>query len=209
MKRREALKRTTLILGYAVSASAISGVLSGCINDSASSSSKSTTGVRSDSIENWKPEFFSQKEIDLIAELCETILPETDTPGAKTVNVHRYIDIMLKGHYEPENQKAFRQGLIGIDKDCVEIFGHKFVGCTSENRLKYLIDVEKRTKAMIENEENEPGVRPYFAILKELTWIGFFTSELIGEKYLNYDPIPGAYHGCIPLDEADSRSWSL
>jgi hypothetical protein len=58
-------------------------------------------------------------------------------------------------------------------------------------------------------QDNSGGFRPFFARMKELTWIGFFTSELIGENYLNYDPVPGVYDGCIPLDDTGGKVWSL
>jgi glucoside 3-dehydrogenase (cytochrome c) hitch-hiker subunit len=203
MKRREALKRTTLILGYAISASAISGVLNGCTNESMS------TASTPDGADDWAPELFSREEIDLIAELCETILPETDTPGAKAANVHRYIDIMLKDHYQIRDQRVFSRGLVRVDEDCLSIYGEKFARSTPDNQLEYLSKLEEESKTKIEQGGEHLGSRPFFAILKELTWIGFFTSELIGEQYLSYDPIPGVYHGCIPLKETGNRNWSL
>ena len=203
MKRREAIKRTSLILGYAVSASAISGVLSGCTSES------TDTSLATDTSDDWSPDFFSQSEIDQIAELSETILPETDTPGAKAANVHRFIDVMVKDHYQIRDQQAFKRGLIEVDEDCLHFYGRKFARCTSDIRLKYLSELEEKTKERMKEGEEILGSRPFFAILKELTWIGFFTSELIGEEYLNYDPIPGGYHGCVPLEETGNRNWSL
>jgi len=203
MNRREALKRTTLILGYAVSASAVAGVLGGCTNESVS------TAASPELAADWAPDFFSKEEINLIMELSETILPETETPGAKAANVHRYIDVMLKDHYHLRDQQSFKRGLAMVDEDCLHYYGRNFVRCAPDIRLKYLNDLEKNTIAKQESGEEILGSRPFFKILKELTWIGFFTSELIGEEYLNYDPIPGGYHGCVPLEETGNRNWSL
>ena len=191
-------------MGYAVSASAISAVLGGCTNEAIQTETAVAGGT-----DDWVPDFFSREEIELIAELSETILPETETPGAKAANVHRFIDIMLKDHYQIRDQEAFKTGLVEVDGDCLHFFGRKFVRCTPDIRLKYLSELEEKTKADVKEGVEILGSRPFFAILKELTWIGFFTSELIGEEYLNYDPIPGGYHGCIPLEEADNRNWSL
>ena len=35
----------------------------------------------------WVPDFFSKKEIELVAKLCETIIPKTDTAGAMDARV--------------------------------------------------------------------------------------------------------------------------
>ncbi len=79
MKRRDALRNTALILGYAVSATTVTAVLNGCTSEStsATAAAKAASG----------PEFFTSDEFALISELTETILPETSSPGAKSVGV--------------------------------------------------------------------------------------------------------------------------
>lgn len=62
----------------------------------------------------WEPRFFNVREAELVAELAERILPETDTPGARGANVHQYIDLVLSEE-SPENQAAFRRGLETFD----------------------------------------------------------------------------------------------
>jgi hypothetical protein len=42
---------------------------------------------------------------------------------------------------------------------------------------------------------------------KELTLLGFFTSEPGATQVLQYDPVPGAYHGCVPLEEV-GKTWA-
>jgi gluconate 2-dehydrogenase gamma chain len=72
MNRREALKQTTLILGYAVSAPVAAAMLNGC---------KAKPQL------NYKPVFFDEEQAALLAEIAETILPKTSTPGAKDAGV--------------------------------------------------------------------------------------------------------------------------
>ena len=43
--------------------------------------------------------------------------------------------------------------------------------------------------------------REHFLRVRELTIVGYFTSETVGKTVLHYDPIPGRYDGCIPLAE--------
>jgi hypothetical protein len=58
----------------------------------------------------WKPQFFDAGEAELVAELAERIIPETDTPGARGANVHQYIDLVLSED-TAQRQQAFRSGL--------------------------------------------------------------------------------------------------
>lgn len=62
----------------------------------------------------WQPRFFSVREAELVADLGERIIPETETPGARAANVHQYIDLVLNED-TPENQAAFRRGLATFD----------------------------------------------------------------------------------------------
>jgi hypothetical protein len=44
---------------------------------------------------------------------------------------------------------------------------------------------------------------------KELTLLGFFTSEPGATQVLQYVPIPGSWHGCVPLSEAgNGKTWA-
>src|SRR6185503_19116755 len=92
MNRREAIQRTALALGYAISAPAIMGVLNGC---------KASPEVA------FKPVFFSQDQARGIEALSEIIIPKTSTPGAKDVGVPMFIDTLLKEVYTKEGQDDF------------------------------------------------------------------------------------------------------
>src|SRR5438309_11276642 len=81
--RREALRRVTLLLGGAVSASTVAGVLAGC------EARRTPDGA-------WTPRALSSEQVELVAAVAEHILPETDTPGARAALVYRFIDAMLE-----------------------------------------------------------------------------------------------------------------
>jgi hypothetical protein len=44
-------------------------------------------------------------------------------------------------------------------------------------------------------------------MIKELTCLGFFTSEPGATQVLQYEAVPGAYHGCVPLAEV-GKTWA-
>jgi gluconate 2-dehydrogenase gamma chain len=49
--------------------------------------------------------------------------------------------------------------------------------------------------------------RPFILAVKELTVVGFFTSQPGAEQVLQYVAVPGAYHGCLPLAEV-GKTWA-
>lgn len=71
--RREALRRTAWLLGGAISAPTMAGVLAGCGGDRTGAAGEALTG----------------RQLELVGTIAEHIIPETDTPGAKAVHVDR------------------------------------------------------------------------------------------------------------------------
>jgi gluconate 2-dehydrogenase gamma chain len=102
MDRREALKRTAWIMGGAVSAPAVLGILKGC-------TAKQTI--------DWKPVFLSNEQGALVSEVAEIIIPKTDTPGAKEVGVPGFIDQLVNECFTKEDQDKFLNGLKTFDDD--------------------------------------------------------------------------------------------
>lgn len=193
MDRREALRRTAILMGGVVSAPAIMGVLKGCA---------SKTGI------DWKPEFLAEDQASIVTEVAEIIIPRTDTPGAKDVGVPSFIDQMLKEVYSKEDQEFFLNGMKAFNEGSKAEFGDAFSGLDAEDQTAY---VNKVHAAAVEAENNtDPAPRrPFILMMKELTMLGYFTSEAGATQVLQYVAVPGAYNGCIPLSEAgNGRTWA-
>jgi hypothetical protein len=47
----------------------------------------------------------------------------------------------------------------------------------------------------------------YFTLMKQLTLLGFFTSEPGSTRVLRYRPVPGKYKGCVPYRKGET-SWA-
>ena len=188
MDRREALKRTAWIMGGAVSAPAILGILKGC-------TAKPTL--------NWKPVFLTAEQGTLVSELAEIIIPKTDTPGAKDVGVAGFIDQMVNECYSKEDQDKFLNGLKAFDEEAKKEHGDIFSDLDAEQQVAF---VKKIHDAAV-NEKGDD--RPFILTLKELTMLGFFTSEVGATQVLQYNPVPGSYNGCVPLNEAgNGKTWA-
>lgn len=180
-------------MGGVVSAPAIMGVLKGC-----------TARPSLD----WKPEFLSEDQAALISDVAEIIIPRTNTPGAKDVGVPSFVDLMLKDVYAKEDQNRFIEGLTAFDNDAKQVYGDPFNELDDEQKAEF---VKKKHDEAIQAEksDNKPEQRPFILMMKELTMLGFFTSEPGATQVLQYDPVPGAYKGCIPLSEAgNGRTWA-
>ena len=193
MDRREALKRTAWLMGGVVSAPAIMGVLNGC-------AAKPTI--------DWKPVFLSQDQGILITEVAEIIIPKTDTPGAKDVGVPGFIDLMLKDVYSKEDQDRYLEGLKAFDDAAKKEYGDSFIDLSSEQRTAFVKKVHDAA-VEAENATTPAPERPFILMTKELTMLGFFTSEPGATQVLQYVAVPGAYKGCIPLSEAgNGKTWA-
>ena len=184
-------------MGYAISGPAVIGLLNGCEVDTSS---------------DWKPAFFDQEEIQTIAEIAETILPETDTPGAKSVLVHRFVDKMVKYTYDIGGQATFLKGIVLFRRNVQDQYNKDFTKCTLEERHAILSAYEQKSAKFPFSVWGSPVAAfdppPFYRQLKELILLGYFASEQIGENELNYDPIPGKYVGCVPTKDI-GKSWAF
>lgn len=190
--RREALRKTALLMGAAVSASALSGILQGC---------KATPELL------YTPVFFTPDQALIVTEVAEIIIPKTDTPGAKDAGVPGFIDLMLKDCYKKEDQDRFIAGITAFDEEAKKAYGDSFIYCKPEQQVELV--TKTHAAALAEAKENREAKRPFILMAKELTLLGFFTSEPGATQVLQYVAVPGSYKGCIPLSEAgNGKTWA-
>lgn len=185
MNRRELIKQIAFITGSAMVGGEF--LLSGCRNTDAVK-----TGV------------FTEKDIAFFNEVAETILPETDTPGAKTADAGRFIASYAAGCYDETQIKTLSIGIEQLNAAARNMHRHSFMDCTKEQRHGLLVEVDKEAKQY--NEKNKESVPHYFTMMKQLTLFGFFTSKPGATKVLRYMPVPGKYEGCVPY-KAGETSW--
>jgi len=197
MDRRSALKKTGLIAGAAVVMPSMLSILQSCKNEPRLT---------------WQPEFFSAEEAQTIATLLDMILPRTETPGALDVKSDIFIDKVISKTYNAEGQKYMRDEIAAFNANCLEHFGANFVDLEQDKRIEVLKEAEKTSGKFNPSiwgttiGEQEPI--GFYRSMKSMAIWSYFTSEEIGEKVLNYDPVPGTYEGCKPLAEIGNR-WSL
>ena len=198
INRREAIRRVALLMGGAVSAPAILGVLSGCSAEPATEA-------------EWKPTFLTQAQAALVAEVAEIMIPRTDTPGAKDVGIPAFIDKMLKDVYAKDEQTRFFAGLAELETQAKREHGRTFLELEPAPRaalVKQVHDLAVEAERAPNPSVAERG-RPFILTMKELTMLGYFTSEPGATQVLQYRPVPGAYHACVPLAQAGKgKTWA-
>ena len=183
-------------MGYAVSASAIAGVMNGC---------KADPEAVSSGLDNWAPGYLSKEEGKLVAQIAECILPKTDTPGAIDAGVHSFIDVFLNDNAAAEEQKGFSDGLAAFGESCKNAHEKSFVACTQEQQIELL---KKEEADAWKQLEADPEAQTFWFGIKELTMLGYFTSEVGAKEFLKHLPIPGEYKACIPYEEVGG-TWAL
>lgn len=134
--------------------------------------------------------YLSAREDKILAEIVETIIPATDTPGAKALHVHSFIQKMIKDCHEEEVQQNTVKGLNKVDEMARKSYNQPFEACTTAQRMDLLSQMEKSTESQSAD---------FFKLIKDLTIQGYMTSEYVMTKHMNYTMVPGHYYGCVPV----------
>jgi glucoside 3-dehydrogenase (cytochrome c) hitch-hiker subunit len=132
---------------------------------------------------------------ETVATIAEMIIPETDTPGARTANVDAFADVLLAEWYDPPDRDRFLAGLTAIDERSRGLFGADFLGCTEPQRTAILAGLDAEVEAL-RAAKAKPNEH-FFSRLKWLAVFGYFTSEVGMTQELHWRVIPGVYEPCV------------
>ncbi|MGZ3945173.1 MAG: gluconate 2-dehydrogenase subunit 3 family protein [Mucilaginibacter sp.] len=205
MNRRDAIGRVALLMGGAVIGAEF--FISGC---------KTKPGKVED--------LFDTDHITFLNEVADTILPTTSSPGAKAANVGHFMAVMVQDCYTPDDQKVFTEGITKLDDASQKKFSSKFMSLTPQQRTDLLVDLDKEQKEYTAKKDKDDAAdmlkhkdekdykgqntpNHYFRMMKQLTLLGYFTSEVGATKALRYIAVPGRYDGCVPYKKGD-KAWA-
>ncbi|MGY3090159.1 hypothetical protein ACVWYF_003214 [Hymenobacter sp. UYAg731] len=201
MDRRDALARVAIIMGGTVIGADF--FLTSC--SSPAKKDEKTTAGNTPVAKETKP-LLDANQVSFLDEVGETILPATQTPGAKAAQVGSFMAVMVRDCYTPADQKIFLNGLTKLDQDCKTKNGKGFLACDPAQRTAFLTALDAEQKAFTQNKQKDDPAH-YFRMMKELTLLGFFTSEVGATKALRYLPVPGRYDGNVPYKKGD-KAWA-
>jgi hypothetical protein len=190
MDRRDAVKNVAIIMGGALTASTLSVMLDSC-----------NTGPK-----QGKGRDFTDDEKKMISRMTDVIIPRTDTPGALDAGVPAFIVMMMQECYPDEDQKEFHAGLAAFDKFSKDHHGSSFLKLPADKQEAAVADLDKTVLGENGGDEKNKDLS-FYRKLKELTLLGFFTSEPGATQTLRYVQIPGRYDGCVPYDKGE-KAWA-
>jgi len=188
MDRRDAVKRVALLMGGALTASTLSVMLEGCAHEL-----RSGTGTT-----------FTDDEKKMVATMSDLIIPRTDTPGAVDAGVPEFIVMMMQECYPDKDQATFHQGLAAFDKQCKTKYGGSFSTLSPDKQQKAVSDLDTQ---VLGDKKAKVGDLVFYRKLKELTLLGYFTSEPGATKALRYVQVPGHYDGDVPYHKGE-KAWA-
>jgi hypothetical protein len=131
----------------------------------------------------------------LVTTIAELIIPETDTPGATSVRVPEFIDLILTEWASDDERAAFLAGLTDIDTRAAAMGSSRFVDlpAAKKNELLTALDGARADKT---------GAGLAFGRLKGLTIYGYFTSKLVDQDILKTQMFFNGYQGNVPFTPA-------
>lgn len=170
---------------------------------------------------DWIPAFLTQDEAAMVERLCGVILPTSDTPGAIEAGVPQLLDGGLASITNDRESGYFRRGVAVYKANLEEELDKKLRKATDEEiatALQAKLDGYRENQQAMgqffqqmqdeEGEKDDAFVETYFVTqLVQGTFWGYYTSELVGETVMAYDPIPVQYQGCLEL-QPGQKSWS-
>ena len=137
--------------------------------------------------------------------VAEILLPETDTVGATSVGVNRFIDLLLTESMLESDRKRFLEGLAAIDVRSQSLYGVPIASARKEDQESLIrsLDGQLPTRGATPAEKAALDKEPVtaergYAQLKRLAVFAYFTSVPVAKELINAPVIPGRYDGCVP-----------
>jgi hypothetical protein len=124
----------------------------------------------------------------LVTEITEIIIPETDTPGATSVKVPQFVDLILTDWMSDDERAVFLSGLGAIAAS-----GFAALSPAQKKGLLTKLDAARADKS---------GAGHAFGRLKALTVYGYFTSKPVQRDILKTQMFFDGYHGNVPFTPA-------
>lgn len=174
ISRRTAFKQALFIVGGVV-------FLPACMQ-----ADKSTASI---ALKNLK---ITSTEEKSLAELAETILPTTATPGSKDLYLHQFILKMIDDCQSPEEQKAFEAVLKAFEKFSEKTFDSGFNNLTPQQKAQLLQRIEAK-------QDVPEEVAAFYGKVKGLAIQGYLTSKHYLTNVQVYELVPGRFKGCVPV----------
>ena len=146
----------------------------------------------------------------LLIELAETIIPSTDTPGAKEAGAIEFMMPILMECTDTKDLNRFVKGLRELEDYTRDRFQREFTACNRKERdlvMQYFEEKSRTTNKLFEKIKNRLTGHSFFATLKTYTVYSYGISEKGASMGMRYIAVPGKYLPCIPM-EPNQKAWA-
>lgn len=219
MNRREALSRVSILLGGAIVGADV--FLSGC----------KTSGQKTGS-------FTAEDIVLLNEVGETIIPATPGAGGAKAAKVGQFMKTIVTDCYSDEEQKVFIDGIENLKKTCQSKYKKDFNNLSVAEKEAFLTDLHKEANDYVKTDTYKKAKETfdkqqdswaeqevtkgnfgalylkkhypphYFAMMRQLTLWGYFSSETGMTQALRYVETPGHYDGNYPYKKGD-KAWAL
>jgi Gluconate 2-dehydrogenase subunit 3 len=169
MQRRELIKMIAALTGTSVIGADL--FLAGCKNKS--------------------DDFFTDDDIAFLDEVAETIIPATNTPGAKDTETAKFMALYATDCYDETTREIMKEGIAILNEASARKYNAVFVKINSAQRQSLLTEIDSEAKKHSNKNVDGENENPphYFTLMKQLTLLGFFTSKPGVTQVLRYNPV--------------------
>jgi hypothetical protein len=142
----------------------------------------------------WNPEklqfgqYLPASDEETLAELVESIIPETDTVGAKSLQIDKFILKFTKDVMGNDALKTLQDELKWTDNQAVTATGKNFSKLDTQQKIEFLKTIQKDEKG-----------KQIVGKIKNFTVWGYTSSEFFMTTYTDYNMAPGFFNGCVPV----------
>ena len=128
----------------------------------------------------------------LLEQVCETIIPATDTPGAIAAGAPQFLRELLENWSSDDTRNQMLGVLDAIERGSWSKFGAAFVDLTPQRRLELMRAYDADAIARRDGA---------YGRFKYLVLVGYYQSEAGATQELRFELVPGAWRPCLPLTE--------
>jgi len=137
-----------------------------------------------------KIQFFNVEDDALLMNIVDTIIPATDTPGAKDVGVHILLQKLIQDCQPKAAQDSFRMGLVITNAVALGKYGNSFISLGNEEKKQVLISM---------SISEYPDQKNFFNNIKRMTIDGYMRSEYAMTNIAKWEMAPNRFFGCVQV----------
>lgn len=144
---------------------------------------------------SWKNIKLTLDQENFLAEVTETLIPETDTPGAKKLNLHLFVLKMLDDCYSSVDQQLFLKGMSQLQDKSYDQFTKSYTKLSKRQQQEVLLQIQH-------DKSKSPELDTFYNITKQQTINGYMNSKYVMTNLVKWELVPGRYNGYFPVKSA-------